>query len=114
MKVHASKYSVSMLLILINLSGCTTAHKQPAIFPGENWQRSTPEAQGMDSKMLLDAFKLMDLPKSAINSMVVIRNGYIIAEYYRQPYTKETRHMINSSTKSFTSALMGIAIDEGI
>ena len=114
MKVGLYKCPIIFLSVLICLSGCTSAHKQPAIFPGDTWQRSTPEAQGVDSNMLLDAFKLLDLPRSAVNSMVVIRNGYIIAEYYRQPYTKETRQMINSSTKSFTSALMGIAIDEGI
>lgn len=48
-----------------------------------------------------------------IRSVVVIRNGYIVTEAYFHPFRKDTWHIIHSCTKSITSALVGIAIDEG-
>jgi CubicO group peptidase (beta-lactamase class C family) len=45
-------------------------------------------------------------------SMVIIRNGYLVAEEYFQG-TQTTLRNIYSCTKSFTSALIGIAIQEG-
>lgn len=58
--------------------------------------------------------EILNLPESGVDSMVIIRNGYMIAEFYREPFNSTTTHKINSCTKSFTSALMGIAIDKGL
>jgi CubicO group peptidase (beta-lactamase class C family) len=46
--------------------------------------------------------------------VLIIKDGYVVAEqYYSKYFDKETWHQIHSCTKSFTSALVGIAIKEG-
>ena len=50
-----------------------------------------------------------------IDSVLVVRHGHLVfEEYLSSLYTADTKHSIHSCTKSFTSALMGIAIQEGL
>ncbi|MHA2109228.1 MAG: serine hydrolase domain-containing protein [Candidatus Hodarchaeales archaeon] len=78
----------------------------------ESWETSTPEAQGMDSRVLenLEKHTLKTYPN--IYSMVIVRNGCLVEEEYFKT-TDTTKRNIYSCTKSFTSALIGIAIQEG-
>jgi len=48
-----------------------------------------------------------------LHALLIIRNGYIVTEAYFSPYKQQRKHNIYSCTKSFTSALIGIAIDQG-
>jgi CubicO group peptidase (beta-lactamase class C family) len=57
-----------------------------------------------------------------IHSVLVVRNGVLVLEEYfpgasyNRPYTRfarDTLHSLHSVTKSFNSALVGIAIDQG-
>jgi len=48
-----------------------------------------------------------------IDSITIIRNGYLVTDAYLYPFQKNTPHIIHSCTKSITSALVGIAIDKG-
>lgn len=48
-----------------------------------------------------------------IHSVLVVRNGYMVAETYFPPFQQDTKHHLYSVTKSFVSALIGIAIEEG-
>ena len=48
-----------------------------------------------------------------IDSVLVIRNGYIVLDAYGYPYDSNTIHNIYSCTKSISSALVGIDIDKG-
>ncbi|MFX1606098.1 MAG: serine hydrolase domain-containing protein [Promethearchaeota archaeon] len=50
---------------------------------------------------------------SGVYSLLIIRNGYLVYENYRQGMNKDSLMHIFSCTKSFTSALIGIAIREG-
>ena len=67
----------------------------------------------MDSELLVGMFDYIERENANVHSVLIIRNGYIVAEAYFHPYRLSTRHNIYSCTKSFTSALVGIAIDEG-
>lgn len=49
-----------------------------------------------------------------INSFLLIKNGNLICEEYFYGYTKNDLHQIESSTKSITSLLIGIAKDKGL
>lgn len=92
----------------------------PHHWPTDNWQRSTPEAQGMNSVMLLEMVEhyqqaAAENPELFIDSMTVIRNGHIVAEIYPNPnYLRDHLHVIHSATKSIVSILIGIAIDRGL
>ncbi len=43
---------------------------------------------------------------------LIVRDGYIIREWYGEGFTKDTRGNLFSVTKSFLSALIGIAIEK--
>ena len=82
-------------------------------WPTHGWRTSTPEAQGMRSDVLADMFADLTYSDHSIDSVTIIRNGYIVLDAYFFPFRKDTKHIIHSCTKSITSTLVGIAIDKG-
>ena len=76
---------------------------------------STPEEQGMDSATLAAGidFLLENRETYRVHSVVVIRNDRVVLDARFYPFSSEWRHDIASVTKSFTSTLVGIAIDNG-
>ena len=48
-----------------------------------------------------------------VHSLLVIRNGYLVSETYFEGYQPDAKHDMQSVGRSFTSALVGIAIDKG-
>lgn len=78
----------------------------------DGWQISIPEEQGFNIKNLKIAFeKASTFP--FMYSTLIIRNGYLVAEkYFNEANVYQTRD-IASATKSYLSALIGIAIDKG-
>jgi CubicO group peptidase (beta-lactamase class C family) len=102
--------------LLLDPTQAITASPVPgneAYWPTNGWRTSSPEDQGMDSALIEGMFEVIDEQNMAIDGVVVVRNGYIVAEQYYPPYTENTRHVLYSCTKSFISALIGIAIADG-
>ncbi|MDD5191039.1 MAG: serine hydrolase [Dehalococcoidales bacterium] len=84
------------------------------LWPTGGWLTSSPAAQNMDSAKLDQAAAANNQQGLALDSMVVVRNGYLVYEYYpRASYNKDTPHTLYSCTKSVLGALVSIAIDEG-
>jgi CubicO group peptidase (beta-lactamase class C family) len=77
------------------------------------WRTSTPEQQGIDSGKLAELFDYVADKQLHLHSLLIVRNGYLVTEAYFFPYRPEALHGIYSCTKSFTSALIGIAMDKG-
>ncbi|GAH71804.1 unnamed protein product, partial [marine sediment metagenome] len=48
-----------------------------------------------------------------IYSLLVIKNGYLIAEDYFNEGSVDQKDRLQSVTKSYTSALVGIALEQG-
>jgi CubicO group peptidase (beta-lactamase class C family) len=48
-----------------------------------------------------------------VRSVLIVRNGYMVLEAYFYPHRQDTVRGILSASKSFQSALVGIAIDKG-
>ena len=46
------------------------------------------------------------------HSLLIVRNGYLVIEEYFNDYDAKKIHMQQSVSKSFTSAVMGIAIEQ--
>lgn len=88
-------------------------------WPSKGWRLSTPEKQGIDSEKLLEMADFnrkthSENKRIIIDSVTVIRNGYIVSEMYFNPlFPKDTKHIIHSITKSVMATLIGIAIDKG-
>jgi CubicO group peptidase (beta-lactamase class C family) len=58
-------------------------------------------------------FDYIEQQDADIHGVLVVRNGHMVVEAYYPPYGPSTRHRTASVGKSFTGALVGIAIREG-
>jgi len=93
------------------IGGCTA--KQPSYWPDTEWRTSTPEEQGLDSASILSMVQEIQNKDLNIHSVLVIRHGYLVTEVYFPPYTREIKHPVYSITKSVTSIMTGMAIQDG-
>ena len=89
------------------------APAQGAYWPTQGWRVSTPEAQGMESAKLAEMLAAIGQQRLDLDSILIIRNGYVVSETYLEPYNQDTTHDLYSVTKSFVSTLIGIAMDQG-
>ena len=79
-------------------------------WPTAGWRPSAPDQQGMDPAVLdhLDTVVPDNYPQ--VRSVLVVRHGYLVVERYWQGVEASDGHDVRSVTKSFTSALVGIAL----
>ena len=75
--------------------------------------RSSPEQQGISSADLLTFIDAADKDVDTMNSFMLVRHGYVVAEGWWAPYDRDTPHILYSLSKSFTSTAVGLAISEG-
>lgn len=100
--------------IIIILLLCPANFSQVDYTPnsGGDWEVSTPQEQGVDPELLIDLYQdAAELDK--IKSILIIKNGYLIAEGYFNDGAIDHHNLLASVTKSITSALIGIALREG-
>lgn len=104
-------YFICIFLAFLSLIGCNEHSSEPT---NEKiiWNYSTPQAQGMNSQILDSAFIQAGL-KGYIDGLLVIRNGFLVGEHYYNGYDATTPHNIMSVSKSFLSAITGIALQQG-
>lgn len=81
--------------------------------PTTDWPTTTPEAQGFDSTKLAEAMVAWREQGIPIHSLLLIRNGYVVADATFYPYDGQTAHDVASVTKSVMTTLIGIAVDQG-
>jgi CubicO group peptidase (beta-lactamase class C family) len=74
--------------------------------------RSIPEAEGVSS-IAIRAFVEAAGQVDAMNSVMIVRHGHVIAEGWWAPYNAESTHELYSLSKSFTSTAVGFAVAEG-
>ena len=109
-----------VVLILSMLVGCVPSGPSTADLaaveytplPGDDWKVSTPAEQGLDPMLVAEVYYNADKLET-IYSLLVVKNGYLIAEGYFNEGSVEQKTRIQSVTKSYTSALVGIALDQG-
>jgi CubicO group peptidase (beta-lactamase class C family) len=90
----------------------TSAPAARDYWPTQGWRTSTPEQQGMDAQPLAQMVEAIKKQGLNVDSVLVIRHGTIVSENY---FTngQDDPHVLYSCTKSFVSALVGIAIAQG-
>ena len=103
-----------------NKSYTTTAVPERDYWPTNGWRNSTPQEQGMSNETLQAMVSHILDEDLDVHSVIVIRHGYVVLEEYPNPFQGVSRtnswngtHYLYSTTKSFTSCLIGIAIDNG-
>lgn len=76
------------------------------------WAFDAPENHQMNGSTLQAMHDA--LTTTEIHSVVTVKDGVIIDVYYKEGYDENSVFPLHSVSKSFTSALIGIAIDEGL
>ena len=93
----------------------------------DGWETASMVSMGMDETPLLNLLDRLDeLDEHRIHSFVIIKDGKLVFEEYfpgdkfnlaqwtgETGFDRDDTHNLCSATKSFTSALVGIAIDKG-
>ncbi len=82
-------------------------------WPTEEWKTSTPRKQKMKMNLLKQLIDYVESESINLHSIVVVQHGYIVFEEYLGPGFLEQEHYLWSVTKSFMSALYGIAYELG-
>ena len=119
-----SKFLFLFILLLI-FGACTKTPQSlpefsiPAI-TDDGWKVSSLQAQNIDISQMAEADKALknDLSLRYIHTLTIVRNGKLVLDefYHSGPYSyhKGNLAIMMSVTKSFTSILVGIAIDRGL
>lgn len=113
LKKHCTFYFAAIFLSL--LFSNTLLAASPSRFdywPTHGWKTTTPEEQGMDSGKLVDMVKIIRDLALNVDSVTIVRNGYIVLDSYFYPFPENTKHNLYSSSKSVMSILIGIAIEK--
>lgn len=96
-------------------SGAVRAQSPADYFPTDNWRTSSPQDQGLDKKRLKKLVKRIRRNSiSGIDSLLIVRNGYLVSESYFNGWGRDDLHTLQSDTKSITSLLVGIARQQGL
>jgi CubicO group peptidase (beta-lactamase class C family) len=77
------------------------------------WQKATPASAGYVPEEIEQYLKEIEDWKR-LRGMVVIKDGKLIVEKYQNGATPYSAFNVHSVTKSITSALVGLAIQEGL
>jgi CubicO group peptidase (beta-lactamase class C family) len=85
-------------------------------WPTEEWRTKTPQETGMDTELLNQIMEY--IKQDEVYSTIIVKNGYIVLEHYGSAYynsslDESSFFEIYSCTKSITSSLIGILIDQG-
>lgn len=120
---------LSLLLMLIALTGCgnpasedetvltsaeplVTAEPPATQAVDHDWEFDQPQNHGMDAGILRNLHDALE--ETEIHSVIIVKDGYIVDEFYQEGYDEASIFRLNSCSKSFTSALIGIALEEGL
>jgi CubicO group peptidase (beta-lactamase class C family) len=83
-------------------------------WPTREWRGTIPEKQDMDSTTLDRITSFVRDSGLEVNSVLVIRHGYIVYEkYFGASWNKDRLQNIHSCTKSVMGSLVGIAVQQG-
>jgi CubicO group peptidase (beta-lactamase class C family) len=79
------------------------------------WPRSTPGKQGLDAGRLNELVRSIREGKKfpRLDSLLIVRRGHLVVVEYFRGYHAGKTHTLQSVSKSFMSALVGIAIRQG-
>lgn len=104
----------ALLALVANSALSVTAQaqgRQASVWPTRMWEVSTPEEQGMSS--LAIARLVDDVGTYRQDSLLIVRNGKIVADAYYAPYVAGIRHDLRSVTKSFVATMIGVLAQQG-
>lgn len=78
------------------------------------WSISTLEKEGMDSKKIDELTDFIAKENKPVHSLIIVKNGKLVTDISFNGYNSENIHETYSCSKSINSALVGIAINDGL
>jgi len=101
-------YIFSVMIVSLNKPAVAASSKM--VFPDQRWQETKPEAQGIDSIKLNAAVSYLkdNSGSDGVKELVIIRYGVMIWK----GSDIDKMHGVWSLTKSFTSTVLGLLIDD--
>lgn len=97
-----------------NCNVFVTKGPYPQIWPTLEWNTASLESQGMCPDEVQSVIDYAFLEGNDTGAIIVTRNGYIVIEEYDSGKTENDLATSWSVGKSFASALMGVALEEGL
>lgn len=110
---HLFAITLSAMLFVCACSPGRPSGQLPNYWPTEGWRIDAPSNHGFDESKLEAIAKEVEQSLPFLDGLIIIRDGYIVCESYFNGYESDTLHDIASVTKSWTSALVGMAQDRG-
>jgi CubicO group peptidase (beta-lactamase class C family) len=111
-----------MMAIALLLNSCKKLSENPGIYQysipvqtDDGLEVSSLQAEGLKEEWIVEMTRGInaDYYKN-IHSVVIVKNNKLVYENYFNGYDRKMLHNLYSATKSFTSALIGIAIDKNL
>lgn len=100
----------SICFVLLPISACNELENYELDSANYNWETASPDSLGFNASLINTAISEASA-KGFINSVIVIRNGKIAAEKYFNGRNVFSTQTVRSVSKSFLSALVGIAVN---
>lgn len=108
MRIFKAVFFVSLFFLTSRLGSYAQTGKLFSFFPS-----NSPEQQGMSSLVLDSMLLFIKNTNQNIHQLTIIRDNKTVLDADIYPYSANYVHDLASVTKSFTSLLIGIAIDKG-
>lgn len=107
--------ALAVIAILVGGLPLTIAAQDATLYwPTGEWRTTSPDTQGLERKRLKKLVKRIRKNKIRdLNSLLIVRNGYLVTEAYFNGSGPDDVHTLQSDTKSVTSLLVGIALQQG-
>ena len=122
-----SKYLPSILIFILCATACTHwyprvksnglpereyTYRQPERI-GDGWETASLIEADIDSEKIDEMMRtILSGNDKNLHSILLIKNGKLVFEEYFYGYNREKLHFLASVSKSITSTLIGIAIDQ--
>jgi CubicO group peptidase (beta-lactamase class C family) len=114
---RSNKALVLMLVAMLNLVSLTNpivAQNANDYFPTGEWRTTQAKKQGFSKSLTKSLIKrIRNGQIRDLNSLLIVRNGYLVVEEYFNGSNAEDVHTLQSDSKSITSLLIGIALAQG-
>jgi CubicO group peptidase (beta-lactamase class C family) len=111
---------LTLLALCAAFGGTACGSSAPYVYEapastGDGWDTAHAATVDLDPAPLTDATNAVRAGEySEVDSILVVRHGRLVHEVYFGDYDRAKVHDLRSATKSVTSILVGIAIDQGL
>lgn len=105
--------TIITVLLLFSLGLIATA-QDTTYFPTDSWRTASLSDVDMDESHIQTGIDAYITRFPHVNSLLIIKDGYLVLENYYNDTNGNTVNNVYSITKSVTSTLIGMAIEDGI